>query len=169
MLPPDRGNNGCGGYPVGASGTSRVFCWRMARNGSGYHRDFFALLWFCRLSVFHAADVGVVDLHSLRCVLGPPDFLFMYHDLLDEEPQQFRRQRLNVCVPLRFVEEGCRITNRFFQPLDLCFSLRKIFCQLCLFICVAGLDHLELFCCILPQYTIFIELLENCIQFGFAL
>ena len=50
----------------------------MAGNGSGYHRDFFALLWFCRLSVFHAADVGVVDLHSLRCVLGSPDFLLIH-------------------------------------------------------------------------------------------
>ena len=70
------------------------------------------LFRFCCLSVLHAANVGIVDLHSLWCVLGPLYFFFMHHDLLDEEPQQLRRQRLNVRVPLRFIEEGCRITNR---------------------------------------------------------
>ena len=123
---------------------------------------------FCCLSVLHAANVGIVDLHSLWCVFGPFYFLFMHHDLLDEEPQQLRCQRLNVRVPLRFIEEGCCIAYRFFQPLDLCFSLRKSFCQLCLLICVAGNEHLELFCCNSPQYAVFIELLENRIQLSFA-
>ena len=82
--------------------------WRIAGNGSGYHRDFFMLFRFCCLSVLHAANIGVVNFHSLWCVLGPLYFLFMHHNLLDEEPQQLRCQRLNVRVPLRFVEEGCR-------------------------------------------------------------
>ena len=88
------------------------------------------LLRFCCLSVLHAPNVGVVNFHRLRCVFGPFYFLFIHHNLLDEEPQQLRCQLLNVRVPLRFVEEGCRITNCFFQPLDLCFSLWDRFCQL---------------------------------------
>ena len=101
---------------------------------------------FGRLSVLHAANVGVVNFHRLRCVFGPFYFLFMHHNFLNEEPQQLRCQRLNVRVPLRFVEEGCRIAYRFFQPLDFRFSLRKGFCQLCLFVRVTGREQLELFC-----------------------
>ena len=112
LLPPDRGNNGGGGYPAGVSGTSRVFRRCIAGNGSGYHWDIFVLFRFCCLSVFHAANVGVVNFHRLWCVFGPFYFLFMHHDLLDEEPQQLRCQRLNVRVPLRFVEERCRIALR---------------------------------------------------------
>ena len=70
-MPPDRGNNVGGGYPAGASGTSRVFCWCMAEDGSGYLRDLFALFGFSCLSVFHAANVGIVDLYGLRRVFGP--------------------------------------------------------------------------------------------------
>ena len=135
----------------------------------GYHRDFFMLFRFCCLSVFHAANVGIVDFHSLRCMFGPLYVLFMHHDLLDEEPQQLRCQRLNIRASLCFVEEGCRIAYRLFQPLDLCFSLRKSFCQLCLFVRVTGKEQLELFCCNSAQHTVLIELLENCIQLGFAL
>ena len=130
LLPPDRGNNVGGGYPAGVSGTSRVFCCCIAGNGSGYHRDLFALLRFGRLSVLHAANIGVVNFHRLWCVLGPLHFLFMHHDLLDEEPQQLRCQCLNVRVPLCFIEERCRIAYRLFQPLDFRFSLRERFCQL---------------------------------------
>ena len=75
---------------------------------------------------------------------------------------------MNVRVPLRFVEEGCRITNCFFQPLDLCFSLWERFCQLCLLVCVTGGEHLELFCRDTAQHTVLIELLKNRIQLGFA-
>ena len=89
--PPGRGNNVGGGYPAGVSGTSRVFHRCIAGNGSGYFRDFFVLFRFCCLSVLHAPNVGIVDLHSLWCMLGPFYFLFMHHDLLDEEPQQLRR------------------------------------------------------------------------------
>ena len=46
-------------------------CWCMAEDGSGYLRDLFALFGFSCLSVFHAANVGIVDLHSLWCVFGP--------------------------------------------------------------------------------------------------
>ena len=134
LLPPDRGNNVGGGYPAGVSGTSRVFHWRIAGNDSGHFRDFFMLLRFCCLSVFHAANVGVVNFHCLWCVFGPFYFLFIHHDLLDEEPQQFRCQRLNIRVSLRFVEERCRIAYRIFQPLGLCFSPRKGFCQLLSFL-----------------------------------
>ena len=119
------------------------------------------LFRFGRLSVFHAANVGVVDLHSLWCVFGPFYFLFMHHDLLDEEPQQLRCQLLNICVPLRFVEERCRIAYRLFQPMYLRFSLRERFCQLCLLLRVTGREHLELFCRDAPQYAVLIELLEN--------
>ena len=88
------------------------------------------LLRFCCLSVLHAPNVGVVDLYGLRRVFGPLYFLFMHHNFLNEEPQQLRCQRLNIRVSLCFVEEGCRITYRLFQPLDLCFSLWERFCQL---------------------------------------
>ena len=71
LLPPDRGNNVGGGYPAGVSGTSRVFRRCIAGNGSGYFRNLFALFGFSCLSVFHAANVGIVDLHSLRRVFGP--------------------------------------------------------------------------------------------------
>lgn len=91
LLPPDRGNNGGGGYPAGVSGTSRVSYWCIAGNGSGYHWDIFVLLRFGRLSVLHAANVGVVNFHRLWCVFGPFYFLFIHHNLLDEEPQQLRR------------------------------------------------------------------------------
>ena len=134
LLPPDRGNNVVGGYPAGVSGTSRVFHWRITGNSSGHFRDFFMLLRFCCLSVFHAANIGVVNFHCLWCVFGPFYFLFIHHNLLDEEPQQLRCQRLNVRVPLRFVEERCRVAYRIFQPLDLCFSPRKSFCQLLSFL-----------------------------------
>ena len=66
------------------------FFWCMAEDGSGYLRDLFALFGFSCLSVFHAANVGIVDLHGLRRVFGPLHFLFMHHDLLDEEPQQLQ-------------------------------------------------------------------------------
>ena len=124
---------------------------------------------FCCFPVFHAANVGVVNFHSLWCVLGPLHFLFMHHNFLNEEPQQLRRQRLNVRVPLRFVEEGCRIAYRFFQPMYFRFSLRERFCQFCLFIGVTGREQLELFCRDTSQHTVLIELLKNRIQFGFAL
>ena len=91
LLSPDRGNNIGGGYPAGASGTSRVFRRCIAGNGSGYHRDFFMLFRFCCLSVLHAPNVGVVNFHRLWCVFGPFYFLFMHHNLLDEEPRQLRR------------------------------------------------------------------------------
>ena len=77
LLSPDRGNNGGGGYPAGASGTSRVFHWRIAGNGSGYLWDLFVLFGFGRLSVLHAANVGIVNFHSLWCVFGPFYFLFI--------------------------------------------------------------------------------------------
>ena len=99
-------------------------------------------------------------------MFGP--FYFLFHNLLDEEPQQLRCQRLNIRVSLCFVEEGCRIAYRLFQPLYFRFSLRERFCQFCLFICVAGNEHLELFCRDAPQYAFFIELLKNRIQLGFA-
>ena len=134
LLPPDRGNNGGEGYPAGASGTSRVSYWCIAGNGSGYHWNIFVLFRFCCLSVLHAPNVGVVNFHRLWCVFGPFYFLFMHHNFLNEEPQQLRCQRLNVRVPLRFVEERCRIAYRLFQPLDLRFSLRKSFCQLLSFL-----------------------------------
>jgi len=62
----------------------------MAEDGSGYLRDLFALFGFSCLSVFHAANVGIVDLHSLWCVFGPLHFFFMHHDLLNEELQQLQ-------------------------------------------------------------------------------
>lgn len=54
----------------------------MAGDGSGCHLAFFVLFRFCCFPVFRAANVGVVDLYGLRCVLGPLHFLFMYHDFL---------------------------------------------------------------------------------------
>lgn len=51
--------------------------WRIAGNGSGYLRDLFVLFGFGRLSVLHAANVGIVNFHSLWCVFGPFYFLFI--------------------------------------------------------------------------------------------
>jgi len=51
--------------------------WRIAGNGSGYLRDLFVLFGFGRLSVLHAANVGMVNFHSLWCVFGPFYFLFI--------------------------------------------------------------------------------------------
>ena len=116
LLPPDRGNNGGGGYPAGVSGTSRVFHWRIAGNDSGYFQDLVVLFRFCCFPVFHAPNVGAVNFHRLWCVFGPFYFLFMHHDLLDEEPQQLRCQLLNICVPLRFVEERYRRVDRRPRP-----------------------------------------------------
>ena len=119
------------------------------------------LFRFCCLSVLHAPNVGIVAFHSLWCVFGPFYFLFMHHDLLDEEPQQLWCQLLNICVPLRFVEERCRIAYRLFQPMYFRFSLRERFCQLCLLLRVTGREHLELFCRDAPQYAVLIKLLAT--------
>ena len=70
MLPPDRGNNVGGGTRL-VFMHQPGFCWRMAEDGSGYLRDLFALFGFSCLSVFHAANVGIVDLYGLRRVFGP--------------------------------------------------------------------------------------------------
>ena len=53
------------------------------------------LFRFGRLSVFHVANIGVVNFHRLWCVFGPFYFLFMHHNLLDEEGPVFLfRKRL---------------------------------------------------------------------------
>ena len=39
----------------------------------------------------------------------------MYHDLLNKQPQQFRRQFRNVCVPLCFIKKAVRPAHRFPQ------------------------------------------------------
>ena len=44
------------------------------------------------------ANVRVVDLHSLPRMFGPLHILLMHHDFLNEQPQQFRRQFLDVGV-----------------------------------------------------------------------
>ena len=57
-----------GDYPAGVSGTSRVFCWRMA-NGLGYQWYLYVQFRFSCMIVLHAANVGIMDLYGLWCVL----------------------------------------------------------------------------------------------------
>ncbi len=44
------------------------------------------------------ANIRVMDFHRLAGVFGPLHILLMHHDFLNEQPQQFRRQFLNVGV-----------------------------------------------------------------------
>ena len=44
------------------------------------------------------ANIRVMDFHRLAGVFGPLHILLMHHDFLNEQPQQFRRQFLDVGV-----------------------------------------------------------------------
>ena len=63
-----------------------------------WHHLPFPLCTFHNVQVSNHANIHVVDLHGLACTLEPFHVLLMHHDFFNEQPQQFRRQFLNVGV-----------------------------------------------------------------------
>ena len=72
---------------------------RLCRGGPIASRTLGGGLTF-RQSEFYTTNVVVVNLHRLLGVLAPLHVLFVYHDILDGQPQQLRCQLLDVRVPL---------------------------------------------------------------------
>lgn len=68
----------------------------------------------------------------------------MYHDLLDEQPHQFRGQLRNVCVPFCLGDEALGTGNRIPQFLDGGFFRRNVRRQLPLLLRVADRQRLIL-------------------------
>ena len=58
------------------------------------------------IDVAYITDIGVVDLRGLQHVFRPLHALFVGHSLPDEQPQQFRRQFRNVCIPSGFGDKA---------------------------------------------------------------
>ena len=110
MFPPDRGNNWFRGYP------DRLSCLRCL---SGFFCFLGPWGFIVLLQAVHAADAVVVDLHGLRRMFRPLYLFFVYHDLLNEQPQQFRRQFRDVRIPPRLVEKARRSVYRFPQALNI--------------------------------------------------
>ena len=87
------------------------------------------------------ADVPVNDADRLAGIAGVFCFPFTDLNALDEQPQQFRRQRVNRCVLLCLFNE--RIHVRF-ASLKLCqtlFFLRNLFLQHTLLVRVIAGEH----------------------------
>lgn len=93
----------------------------------------------------------------------------MNHDLLNEQPQQLRRQFRDIRVPLRLIKEAVRPAHRFPQALDLTLFLWNTGCDAALFFRVAAGEHLELLRGDTAQHAILIQLLEDGVQFHFPL
>ena len=110
-----------------------------------------------------------MDLHGLRRVLRPLYLFLVNHDLLNKQPQQFRRQLRDIRIPLRFVEEAVRSNRRFPQALYLVLFLWDADSDEVLFFRVTAGQHLELLCCNAAQHTVLIQLFENRVQFSFPL
>ncbi len=77
---------------------------------SCFHRFFHILL-----TTADIANAVVVDLHGLGRVFRPLYLFLVNHDLLNEQPQQLRRQLRDICVPLRLIKEAVRPAHRFPQ------------------------------------------------------
>ena len=108
-----------------------------------------------------------MDLHGLRRVLRPLYLFLVNHDLLNKQPQQFRRQLRDIRIPLRFVEEAVRPVHGFTQTLDLTLFLWDAGGDTVLFFRVAAGEHLKLLCCDAAQHTVLIQLFEDRVQFRF--
>ena len=73
-----------------------------------------------------------MNFHSLFRILGILHAFLMHYDLLDEQPQQFRRQFRNVGVTLGLGDEAIGAGNRIPQLLDGTFLRWDFLCQSCL-------------------------------------
>ena len=87
---------------------------------------------FRDIHVPNHANIRVVNLHGLPCVFGPLHILFVHHDFLNEQPQQLRRQFLNVRVAFCPGNEVVGAGHRGFQFGDLPLLLRDSGFQLLL-------------------------------------
>ena len=118
-----------------------------------------------RLWQFHTANVIVVNLHCLLSVLAPLHVLFVDHDLLDEQPQQLRRQLPDVRVPLCQGDKVVGAGHLLPQPLDGSFLFWDGLIQRFHLLGVAAGERLELLRCDPPQNTVLIKALEDAVQF----
>ena len=76
------------------------------------------------------ANIRVMDFHRLAGVFGPLHILLMHHDFLNKQPQQLRRQLLNVCVAFG-------LAMKLSAPDTVAFSLAtsRSFCGMAVFNC----------------------------------
>ena len=94
------------------------------------------LLALGTIDVAHITDVGAMDLHGLRRVFRPLHALFVDHDFPDEQPQQFRRQFRNVCIPSGFGDEAVGARYLIPQVLNGGFFFRNLILKSSLSICI---------------------------------
>ena len=90
------------------------------------------------------ANIRVMDFHRLAGVFGPLHILLMHHDFLNEQPQQFRRQFLNVGVAFGPGNEVVCAGHRGLQFGDLPLLLRDGSFQLLLLRHITGGEGLKL-------------------------
>ena len=102
-----------------------------------------------------------MDFHGLLCVLGIFRAFLMYHDLLDEQPQQFRGQFRDVSVLLGFCDKAVSIGYGILQPLNGTLLLRNTGVQTGPLSYLAVREHLKLLHRNVVEDPIFIEFLEN--------
>ena len=121
------------------------------------------------LTTADIANAVVVDLHGLGSVFRPLYLFLVNHDLLNEQPQQLRRQFRDIRVPLRLIKEAVRPAHRFPQALDLTLFLWNTDSDEVLFFRVAAGEYLELLRGDTAQHTVLIQLFENRVQFSFPL
>lgn len=90
------------------------------------------------------ANIRVMDFHRLAGVFGPLHILLMHHDFLNKQPQQLRRQLLNVCVAFGPGNEVVCAGHRGLQFGDLPLLLRDGSFQLLLLRHITGGEGLKL-------------------------
>ena len=115
------------------------------------------------------ANIRVMDFHRLAGVFGPLHILLMHHDFLNKQPQQLRRQLLNVCVAFGPGNEVVCAGHRGLQFGDLPLLLRDGSFQLLLLRHITGGKGLELLRGDAAQYAVLIQSLEDGLQFRLAL
>ena len=115
------------------------------------------------------ANIRVMDFHRLAGVFGPLHILLMHHDFLNKQPQQLRRQLLNVCVAFGPGNEVVCAGHRGLQFGDLPLLLRDGSFQLLLLRHITGGEGLELLRGDAAQYAVLIQSLEDGLQFRLAL
>ena len=131
MLPPGRGILNEVRNPGGLSclrSPPGSFCFQ------GICCDF--LLDLGAIDVAYITDIGVVDLRGLQHVFRPLHALFVGHSLPDEQPQQFRRQFRNVCIPSGFGDEAVGARYLIPQVLNSGFFFRNLILKSSLSICI---------------------------------
>lgn len=109
-----------------------------------WHHLPFPLCTFRDVHIPNHANIRVMDFHRLAGVFGPLHILFMHHDFLNEQPQQFRRQFLNVGVAFGPGNEVVCAGHRGLQFGDLPLLLRDGSFQLLLLRHITGGEGLKL-------------------------